>query len=335
MQRRARRWITRRVQTVGLGLAPKVPPGAIGLVERCLGRFGPLAPRIARQVADNMRIAGVYSSEAHREYFRQVARHLANALRVFGVPAGKYRIEDLVDGQIDTDDSIAFLTGAMQNGRGVVVAAPHVCNYVLTLIRLAREVPICVYLRWSGDPAKRRLKAAWCRAAGLNVFAEPASATDPSSRAAALVDLLREGKAVVMTPDIAQKAERGVPVRLFDRQAYLPTGPASIALLAEAPLVPVFGRTDGERHTIVCRPPIAVESVGRAAGGRPAAIRRAMQQWTDEFERFVRAQPHAWFLWGDSRWTRVFRGDPKYTGAAGVRSVDAGSPSSSDLEETA
>ncbi len=206
----------------------------------------------------------------------------------------------------------------------VVVAAPHVCNYVYTLIRLNAETPLCIYLRWSNDPAKRRLKERWCRAAGLDVFVEPASAPDPSSRAASLVELVRSGKAVVMTPDIAQKSKDGVAVRLFGRRAYLPSGPASIAMLAEAPIVPVFGRIEGERHTITIGSAIRVERLSRAEGGRRATLKRATQSWADQFEAFVRDQPHAWFLWADSRWTRVFRGDSDYCGSPQEPPAEAG-----------
>src|SRR5262249_5742521 len=159
-------------------------------------------------------------------------------------------------------------------------ATPHFCNYVLTAVRLSQEIPVTVYLRWSKDERKRQLKEAWCRAGGVHVILEPAHATDPSSRAAACVEAIREGRALVMTPDIVQKAGRGSCVAMLGRQVDLPTGPASIAMLAEAPLVPVFGRVRGGIHTMIVNPPLWVESLSRAEGGRSAAIRKVMQTWT-------------------------------------------------------
>ncbi len=311
--RNGRRWLTARATSAGLSLAPRLTPRTIDGIERWLARAGPRAPVLARQVAANMRAAGVYSESGFRAYFQQTAQHLSNGLRVFRARSAREVVTELVDAEIRLDDSISHLHDALATGRGAVIAAPHVCNYLLTLERLSRDVPLRIYLRWSADARKRELKRTWCRAAGLNVILEPASATDPSSRAAAIVDVLREGCAVVITPDIAQASDRGVPVRLFDRQVFLPTGPASLAGLAGAPLVPVFGRVEGRVHTITCREPIEIESLPRADGGRPAALRRAMQQWADPFQRFLTDTPQAWFLWGDSRWTRVFRGDPRYT----------------------
>jgi predicted LPLAT superfamily acyltransferase len=118
-----------------------------------------------------------------------------------------------------------------------------------------------------------------------------------------------------MTPDIAQKdRDQGVDVRLLGHAAQLPSGPASIAMLAEAPIVPVFGRVSGKTHTIYSEAPLYVLPRTRAEGGRRAALRDVMQKWADLFSEFVRACPQAWFLWGDSRWTKVFRGDPRYSG---------------------
>ncbi|MFQ5423858.1 MAG: hypothetical protein ACE5F9_07745 [Phycisphaerae bacterium] len=310
--RNGRRWLTARATSAGLSLAPRLAPRAIDGIERWLARAGPRLPILAQQVAANMRAAGVYSESGFRAYFQQTAQHLSNGLRVFRAHSAGEAITKLVDAEIRLDGSISHLRHALAAGRGAVVAAPHVCNYLLTLERLSREVPLRIYLRWSADARKRELKQAWCRAAGLSVLLEPASASDPSSRAAAIVDILREGLAVVITPDIAQASDKGVPVRLFNRQVFLPTGPASIAGLAGAPLVPVFGRVEGRVHTIMCDEPIEIESLRRADGGRPAALRRTMQRWADPFQRFLNDTPEAWFLWGDSRWTRVFHGDPRY-----------------------
>ena len=311
--RTVRRWMTARAMITAQATAPFLPNRTIDLMELLAARMGPRLPVLARHVARNMRSAGLYSRPVFQAHFDQLALHLSNALRVFRLGREDGAVARLARGQIDVDDSIGHLRQALAAGCGTVVAPPHVCNYLLTLVRLNQEVPVWVYLRWSKDPRKQALKHAWCRAAGLPVILEPESATDPASRAAACVEVLRKGSALVMTPDIAQKAEKGVAVPLLGRAAFLPTGPASIAMLAGAPLVPVFGRLAGGKHVIYAHEPIAVESLPRAEGGRKAAIQGAMTAWAARFESFLRDCPEAWFLWGDSRWTRVFRGDPEYS----------------------
>lgn len=324
--REGRRWLTGHARSAGLAAAPFLSPGAIDVLERWLGRAGPWLPMLGAQVARNMRAAGVFSESAFREYFRQVALHLTNGMRLFRDQDDNRSVSTVTaraDEQIVINASISHLREALNAGRGAVVATPHVCNYLLTAVRLSREVPMRIYLRWSHDERKRQLKEAWCRAAGLDVVLEPASATDPTSRASALVDILRAGHALVITPDIAQRRGKGIAVRMCGRVVYLPSGPASVAMLAEAPLVPLVGRIDGRKHTMMFHEPISVTPLTRAEGGRPAALARAMQRWTDHFERFIREFPAAWFLWGDGRWTRVFSGDPRYNGAGISTTTDA------------
>lgn len=321
--RTGRRWFTAKAMHLASSVAPLLPGRLVDLVQWWMTRTGPTWPILARMVAANMRSAGVYDRARHRAYFAQVALHLSNALRIFRLARQPQAVADLARQQIGVDASVAHIREAAGAGRGVIVAPAHVCNYVLTLARLNLEVPVRVYLRWSEDERKIEMKRAWCEATGLNVILEPASAADPTSRAAACIEALREGSVLVMTPDIAQKRGKGAPVRLLGREVCLPTGPASIAMLADAPLVPVFGRLEGVRHVITVDAPIFVESLHRAEGGRAEALRRAMQAWGDRFEQFLQAYPQAWFLWGDSRWTRVFSGDAKYCLPPGTASPDA------------
>ena len=310
--RTGRRWLTAKAMHLARGVAPILPGRLVDLAQWWMTRTGPTWPVLSRMVAANMRSAGVYDKPLFRAYFAQAALHFSNALRIFRLAHRPDAVADLARQQIDVDASLLHIREASKLGRGVIVAPAHVCNYLLTLARLNQEVPIRVYLRWSEDERKIEMKRAWCEATGLSVILEPASAADPTSRAAACVEALREGGVLVMTPDIAQKHGKGAPVRLLGREVYLPTGPASIAMLAGAPLVPVFGRLNGDRHVITASAPIVVESLSRAEGGRAESIRRAMQEWTDRFEQFLRTCPQAWFLWGDTRWTRVFRGDTEY-----------------------
>ncbi|MBN2563861.1 MAG: hypothetical protein JXQ75_23345 [Phycisphaerae bacterium] len=340
--RAGRRWLTAKASYGARAMAPIVPRWAIDVAEWWMRRTGPTWPVLARIVRENMRSAGVYDRDVFRDYFAQVALHLSNAMRIFRLARRDGAVAGLAREHVDVDGSVSHIHQALERGRGAIVVPAHVCDYVLTLARLNQEVPVRVYLRWSDDEHNREMKRNWCEATGLGVILEPASAADPASRAAACVEALRGGTVLVMTPDIAQKSNKGVAVQLLGREVYLPTGPASIAMLAEAPLVPVFGRlvrgaphlargvrAHGscspptsrlgafEKHVIYANEPIFVEALSRAEGGRRTAIRRAMQSWADRFEAFLRECPQAWFLWGDSRWRRVFLADPRYCDAQG------------------
>lgn len=301
---------TRSVEPLGRVL----PRSAVNFIEFFLRHASRTMPIVARMAADNMRRAGVYSRQAHAAYFSQIALHITNALRLFSSADQPMCVETLVRSQIDLDSSVARLKELMAEGRGVLLAPAHTSNYVLTLARLAHDVPVTIYLRWSKDRRKVELKYKWCKAAGLQVVLEPENAANPTSRAAACVEVLRSGALLAMTPDIAQKRDEGVPIQFLSHSAYLPTGPASIAMLAEAPFVPLFGRIRGKIQTLYITEPIRMEMLPRNEGGRQEAVRRAMQNWSDGFGAFLKNCPEAWFMWADNRWTRVFRGDPEYAG---------------------
>lgn len=293
-------------------MAPWAPLPLVAVTEFMIGRLGGRTPVLSSIVRGNLRAAGLYSPEVFEEYFQQVAQHLCNGVRIFHDPGAT---ATLAKQQIELDASISYLTAAREAGRGVLLAPAHTVNFVLTLARLNQEVPICIFLRWSSDSGKLRMKRDWCEACGLRVVMEPARSMSATTRAAICVDELRTGSILAITPDVAQKAADGAGVRVFDRTAYLPTGAAAIAQLAESPIVPLFGRLEESAQTLYCQPAYQVERVSREEGGRKAALQNAMQTWASQFEAFVKKSPAAWFFWGDRSWTRVFRGDPKYCNA--------------------
>jgi len=337
-----RRWLTAKATRGAARLAPLAPWLAIDVLEWGLGRVGPRLPVLGRMVSDNMRAAGVCDRSVVDAYFRQVALHLSNAVRIFRLKRDPAAVAALARREVVPDESIEYARRAAEEGRGAIIVPAHACNFLVSLARLGGELPLCIYLRWSRDRRRVEIKQQWCRTAGLEVIVEPANAADPTSRAAACVEALRQGKLLVITPDIAQRRGEGVPVRWLGRTAYLPSGPAALAMLAEVPMIPLFARlanrpqAHGERwiapvgnrcHSAAARSrapihvpyfeePLRVRRLARAEGGRQESLRLAMQKWADGFSRFIRDCPEAWLLWGDSRWTRVLRGDPKYAGDA-------------------
>ncbi len=294
-------------------LGPMLPGFAIGALERTTSALGPWMPGLGSLVRSNLRAAGLYDRRALHAYFRNSARHLANGARLFHARTPEALIARLAQREVRVDDSVDIVRQESSRG-GVLLAPAHSCNFLVSLARLRRDIPLSIFLRWSSSARRLEMKRRWCRAAGIDIIMEPSNAADPTARAAVVVDALREGKTVAITPDIAQKSTEGTPVDWLGRRAYLPTGPASLAMLAEAPMVPLFSTFAGDVQTLYFEEPIRIAMLPRSAGGRPEAVRRAMQTWCDGFERYLRAAPEAWFLWADSRWTRVLRGDPKYGG---------------------
>ncbi len=311
--RTLRRRLTAGLTHTACDAAPWMPKSAISAAEWLIGRFGALTPVLASTVRRNMKAAGVYSPKVIRDYFRNAALHLTNGVRIFHFRGRPEAIREIARREVDLDPSVDVARKFASEGPGGIITPAHCTNYLVSLVRLRETVPFAIYLRWSKDQRKVELKRKWCENAGLDVIIESRDAANPMGAAMVLAETIRDGKILAITPDLAQESDVGTPVQTLGRTAYLPTGPASLALLCDVPLIPLFARQVAGRQILYAEEPIHVRSLPRTEGGRSESVRRAMQAWADGFDRFIRTTPEAWFLWGDNRWTRVFQDDPEYT----------------------
>jgi lauroyl/myristoyl acyltransferase len=326
--RALRHWLVARVTDGALSAAPHLSPRAADRLAGVIARLGPRLPVLARMVADNMRAAGVYSAAAHRAYFAQLAGHFAGALHALRCAApttagGSPALAALAAQRVELDDSVQRLQAALSGGRGVILVGPHICNYLLNLARLNQTAPLTVYLRYSKDRRRQAAKERWYRASGVAWISEPAGAGGPLGRLGRMAAALHAGRVLFITPDLPQKRDDGVAVRFFGREIYLPAGPALLAERTGAPLFALTAAPAGPRQRLLVHGPIDEAESGRGISARRAAVRRRMQWFAAQFEHFVRTSPELWYLWGDKRWTRVFRGDTRYVGPLGVRHCSA------------
>ncbi|MBX3396102.1 MAG: hypothetical protein KF841_12120 [Phycisphaerae bacterium] len=314
--RAIRRRITATVIQTACDAAPFVPEPLIRFAQDAIAGAGPLVPPLASLVRRNMRSAGITRPKAVRDYFKQAALHLFNGVRIFHYRRCPERIREIARRETQLDESVHDACNVLASGRGGILAPAHCSNYLISLVRLREVLPLSIYLRWSKDQRKVELKRKWCEAAGLDVIIEPRDAANPVGSAMICADAIRAGKVLAITPDLVQEANNGTPVRMFDRIGWLPTGPASLAMLCEAPLIPIFTKPCEDQQLIYAGQPITVPLPPRSEGGRHEGVRRAMQAWADGFVRYVQNSPHLWFLWADNRWTRFFSNDPEYAAPA-------------------
>ncbi len=327
-----RRWITTHATNAGLALAPRLSVRGVRRLERALARFGPRCPRVAAQIADNMRAIGLYSPVVHRAHFEHIAAHLAAGLHSLRhdhpTAAQRAAIGRLVDETIDVEDSVRDIA-RRSDRRGMVIMGPHIANFMFNLPRLHREIPLTIYMRWSKNPARHVAKLRWCRSHAMDWLIEPPPAPGQGSRLLSMVAALRGGRTMFITPDMPRKREDGTPVRFFGREVYFPAGAAVLAIRAGAPLYMLTARVRDGRQWLALEGPV-YDGGATDGGGVRATVQRLLQWYATRFERFVREEPALWYSWGDKRWTRVFQGDQAYvrgpaTGATADSSV-AGAP---------
>ena len=339
----------------------RLTAGAVDALEAALAWAGPYLPFISRVVAGNMRSAGLYSPQAHRDYFAYVAAHLGGVLHVLryagragSTPAWVHpecagrmdpecagrmdpELERLVRERVLLDGSFDCLRQAAAGGKGVVLLGVHASNYMLVVARINRELPITVYLRHCATARKQEAKRAWCRAAGVDFIAEPPSLLNPSRRAELMAAALRAGshsdRYSRPGPETRTRRAgaiswpRGLSARRAGGALVAGGGAAGHGAGRCVPRLcePCRTQRDARKaehgsqsrgtHLLLCGSWAPVRRSGRtAAGWRQAAVRERLQWFADVFaSECLRPCPALWFLWGDKRWGRVFRGDPRYT----------------------
>ena len=84
----------------------------------------------------------------------------------------------------------------------------------------------------------------------------------------------------------------GVEVELFGERTTMPAGPITMALRAEAPVLPAAVYFDGRRHKAVVRPPLELTRTGRLRDD----VARLTQVLATELEGLIRAAPDQWHV---------------------------------------
>ncbi len=112
-----------------------------------------------------------------------------------------------------------------------------------------------------------------------------------------MLRVLRDGRSLGILPDQDIDKLPGIFVPFFGREAWTPSGPASLAVTTGAPLMPAFLHRDGPgRHRLIVRPPL--EDPG---GDREERVRALTLGWCQAFEREIAAAPDHW-VWVHRRW---------------------------------
>ena len=89
---------------------------------------------------------------------------------------------------------------------------------------------------------------------------------------------------------------KGVPVEFFGQRVFFPIGPALLAYLSEAPLIPTFVLMDRKgKYLCLAEPPIALQRTGN----RDEDLAANTQRIAAVMEKFIRAYPDQWFTFYD------------------------------------
>ncbi len=89
---------------------------------------------------------------------------------------------------------------------------------------------------------------------------------------------------------------KGIPVTFFGRRVYFPIGPALLASLSEAPLIPTFVlMNEDDRYLCLASDPIRIQKTGN----RHDDLAANTQRIADVMAKFIRAYPDQWYTFYD------------------------------------
>jgi len=179
--------------------------------------------------------------------------------------------------------------------RGIVVATIHLGDYLEGLLQLR------LACKWEKRVFVVR-RAAWS-AIEERAFARVASADveltvlrTGRGAAAAAVRELRRGSVVIVLFDLPDRFGRTVEVELLGRHAHAVRGPAELAVLGAADVLPIFTRYDENGVVVVeAAPVVAARSVPRESHG--ARCREIAQRLWRLAEARIRRDPAQWANW--------------------------------------
>jgi lauroyl/myristoyl acyltransferase len=174
---------------------------------------------------------------------------------------------------------------ALAEGRGVILAGPHIGGWevVVPVPAAVLDVRVAVlvnddWLAWAVDGIRR--------GAGLET-------EYVSDGPRPLVRRLRRGEALLMFADIVpEPGVRTIAVRFLDGIAGLPAGPAALARMADAVIVPLAVLPLDQRAWLIeLGEPIHPR---RSADGAAATDRATLQRLADAWSDVIRRYPEWW-----------------------------------------
>ena len=290
------------------GLLRWLPLPVAQILGRCAGAVGYVALRRHRAVAwANVRqaLGPAASPRTCRDIVRGVFVNLGKTALEWFV------LDRYTPAQIRCAVEVRgapHLQQALAQGRGVIVVSAHFGNWEV--------LPMAVTsLGFRGGVMARRLRypeyesfvTGMRRRHGVSTLRRgPQTSVGDSvpdrrrlSRGSVTeaVRLLKANQILGVVPDQDIDSLEGVFVDFFNRPTYTPSGPAALALMTGAAIVPCFVVRTGRRFRVVIEAPLAVSRTD----DRAHDVAAITQQWSRVVESYVRAYPDQW-AWVHPRW---------------------------------
>ncbi len=260
-------------------------------------------PSVRRSVMDNMRhVLPDSTVRQRRALARKVIRNqLKNYYDVVRLPHMKPQD---VRNMITSIEGLEHLEAAVNAGKGVLVTGGHIGNFSVV-------AQLAVVLGYKAAIVAEDIKPEklYQYINELRGHFGVEMIRVGSAQVRTIFKYLRSGGMLMVAGD-RDVSDNGMPVRLFDATADLPTGPVVLSLRMKVPLLPCFTRRlPNNKSILVISPPMEWE----LTGDPDLDVQVNMRKVADMLEDHIRKAPDQWVvlqrIW-DKDYTAHERGDP-------------------------
>lgn len=194
-------------------------------------------------------------------------------------------------GRYVTTEGIEIIDAAFKLGRGVIIITAHIGNWEVmsATLRILDYPGVAVGRRIYFDKYDKYLNKLR-KLHDVNIIYR-----DESPKK--ILKVLKSNAIVGIVADQDVDSVEGVFVDFFGKQAYTPAGPAALARVSGAKLIPVIMLRDGARHRLVVEKPIELVDTGDKEKDLVENTRR----WSSIIESYIRRYPDQW-VWMHRRW---------------------------------
>ena len=188
--------------------------------------------------------------------------------------------------------AIQVLFDNMKDGKGVILAVPHMGNWELAGVAAQLfGAKIMIIVRRQKNPLTNAYLSRMRGYTGVEAFLRESKAFS------GIVHGLKEGKVLAILPDLRAKADF-VPCHFLGTTVQIPAGMALFAREAGVPIIPAYVVREGwGRHRWEAFAPIGSDP----SLSREEDFRRMTQYVIDVFDRAIREHPDQYF-WFNQRW---------------------------------
>ena len=196
--------------------------------------------------------------------------------------------------RFDCELSGANILDALLAGNGAIVLTAHMGSYDLGAALFAEQFQreMRMVRAPESDKATAQHVDLALRQAGAGSVKVDYS-TEGSALSLDLLNALRRGEIVSIQGDRAVENVSSAQTELFGRKVSLPSGPFVLALIAPAPIYPLFVvRTGYRKYRIIVREPIVCARTERS---RDEDVAEAMAKWSRVLEDMIDEHWAQWY----------------------------------------